>query len=307
MNTQEIEIGNDETLFLIGGNHSVLSYFTGNNIVPESSKKNYFANLKKRQLYCDKNGIIYKNFIFPDKLYVYSHLHTHDVKSLYLNSYQDSEFNNNDIANLYLGDILIKTKESFLKTDTHLSLKGNTASTIAMIHDLFPDAVEIYTEHIEKSTRVKNNFSGDLGVKFSPVKTESIEGYQRPEYIVMSDNGVLNGNDGIMVLCKNKKAISDKTLMIFGDSFFRALLPHLSFFYRKIVFCRTRFFHNEIIKGFQPDVIFTGIAERYLSRCVHDSKRPHFFTYPLIKGKMQNPSQNFSDLFTEFCDREGLL
>ena len=81
----------------------------------------------------------------------------------------------------------------------------------------------------------------------------------------------------------------------------------MSFFYAEIVFCRTRFFHYEILKGFSPDIVFSGIAERYFSKCDMDEDRPNFFTYPLIKQKMLKPNEGFSDLFSEFFDMKKLL
>jgi hypothetical protein len=300
MNIEEIEIGTNETLFLIGGGHNVLKYFSEKSDIPETSIKNFYSNLKRRQNFCDKNEIIYKNFIFPDKLYVYKDLLSHDIKSLYLNAYEKSEYNVTDVKNTYLDSVIVNVENAFYKTDTHLALTGNQAVTIAIVEDLFPEFIEKFKIEIKENTKRKENFSGDLGIKFNPPKVENIMVYKKPSSVVMADNGLANGNDGIMVLVKNDNAISEKTLMIFGDSFFRAILPQLSFFYKKIIFCRSRYFHSEIIKGFQPDHIFTGIAERYFSRCFHDSQRPHFFTYSLVKAKTQSPDEEFSKLFSEF-------
>ncbi|WP_386260645.1 methyltransferase domain-containing protein [Sulfitobacter aestuariivivens] len=148
---------------------------------------------------------------------------------------------------------------------------------------------------------MQEDFSGDLGRKFTPPVTEPRE---RLRGAVMrkriGSNGMKGGNNGILILLESPDALTDKTLLIFGDSFFRQLLHHLCFFYRRVIFCRTRFFHYEMVDAFQPDHIFCGVAERYLSDVLPDDERPHFLAYPLVLGRAIEPDPLFPALWQKF-------
>jgi len=304
----EVLIGTENILFLNSGKHSVSNLFTGKKGIAEISKRNFFLNIKRRQNYCDKNNIIYLNVIFPEKLFLYKKYHTiNNCRSLYLDKYATSRHFRDDINNLYLGNSLVGVNDVFFKTDTHFSLNGNIEATKSILNIVNKEYIDFqsYTDYIKDGTNVKNEFIGDLGRKFDPPISEKTKIFTLDKQkVVIANNGLKNGNDGIIVLCENESAVSDQTLLIFGDSFFRSLLPHLSFFYKRIFFCRTRFFHHEIVKLIKPETIFTGMAERYMSKIDLDEEKFDFFAYPYIKNKPINPSKEFSHLFVKFISRK---
>ena len=120
--------------------------------------------------------------------------------------------------------------------------------------------------------------AGDLGSKFTPplfsykkVHTPSIN-------ISKIDNGVLR-NDGLAVYWFNPGSPSNKKVLIFGDSYFNLMSKFFSVYYREVLFLRTRFFHREVLKEFEADIVFTGNAERYLSRVESDEKAALFSNY----------------------------
>ncbi len=55
--TQDVIIGNDGFLFLSGGNHDVIKYFTGEKEPSEDSIEVFLRNISTREEFCLKNQI----------------------------------------------------------------------------------------------------------------------------------------------------------------------------------------------------------------------------------------------------------
>jgi len=299
-------VGKKDNLFLVAGAHNVMDLFKDKKNISEESIKNFFFNIKERQKYCKERNIYYNNIVFPDKIYVDREFHDIKVDSVFNSKYKSSSWYSDDLCNLYLGDGLAKKESMFYKTDTHLSLEGNINAVGMILKGLFSaDQIDNYKKYVYKDSFIDDLFSGDLGGKFDPNKTEKTKVFRyHRKNIKICDNGISNGNDGIIVLCENRNSISKQTLLIYGDSFFRALLPHFLFFYATVVFCRTKYFHYEDVDKFNPDVIFSGMAERYLSYVNIDSNRPNFFTYPYLKNKSIEPTKDFTEMFTKIYNNK---
>ncbi|MCA0947980.1 hypothetical protein LCM08_23880 [Salipiger pacificus] len=309
--TDEVHVGRDGFLFLAGGNHGVFSYFTGKSDPELGSAQTFRENLESRASYCAEHDLLFRTVIFPEKCFALSSetgIEDH-FESLYQRCYA-SEVGKSPAAGMvkYPVEKLRENSDAFSRTDTHYAAWGNLYIVQQLLMDIFPDHVSAGIDRIAELISDKPNFSGDLGRKFTPEKTETcsvVKGRAVP--FSMAANGLKGGNDGICVLVSSPQAISDKTLLIYGDSFFRQMLPMLAVFYRKVIFCRTRFFHYEMVSAFRPDHVFCGLAERYLSRCSADSKRPHFLSYPIVLGREMTPDAEFSELWQEFVHRQRLL
>jgi hypothetical protein len=107
-------------------------------------------------------------------------------------------------------------------------------------------------------------------------------------------------------LTESPDSKTDKTLLIFGDSFFRVMLNQLAWGFRRVVFCRSAYFHSELVDAVKPDVIFGGAAERYLADVAPDDVRPHFLAYTLLAGRKMAPEPGFAELFAKFFDQASL-
>lgn len=304
--------GRDGYLFLSGGEHSVFSYFTGKSAPQAGSPEVFWANLAGRAAWCASAGIVWRHVIFPEKCVILRDLLAPgmDISSLFLRHYAPlaSDYASGGLPVLYPVAALTQEQGCCARTDTHYSARGNIRITSAIVQDLFPEAQAEFLSRGLALLQPREIDTGDLGRKLVPPRSEMADCLtKRIVPFKMGSNGISGGNDGIMVLIESRAAISDKTLLIFGDSFFRATLPMLAVFYRNIVFCRSRFFHSEIIRAIRPDHIFTGQAERYLTRIAADSDRPHFLSYPYIKGHRMTPDETFCTLWPKLVAAEGLL
>ncbi len=142
----EVFRASDNMLFLLQGKHSVIELFSGKKKIAEISKRNLFVNLKRRQNYCDKQQIEYKNIIFPDKIFINNEYLNIPIESLYESQYISSRYYRDDINNEYLGSSMKNLKGMFFKTDTHFSLKGNKKAVELILKNAFEE--DIFLGHL---------------------------------------------------------------------------------------------------------------------------------------------------------------
>lgn len=285
-------VAKDKMAFLIEGNHSILKYLTGELSPSKASIDSFEHNVINRHNFCSERGIIYKHIIFPDK-------HTIFEKDFPI-------YPMNILGKLYLRQLSLEARNliiypieslsrekniSCLKYDTHLSDKGSLIVLKDILRNV--DLVHIPTlRKIENSINKSIIRAGDLGSKLSHKPTEEVFILQ-PSWRIQSFTSPGGFNDGMIDILFSPDSYTDKTLLLFGDSFFRMMLPHFSAFFRKVICLRTRFFHKEMVELIQPDYVFSGNVERYLSQVASDTESHPFFLYPQIK----NNQAKMDDIF----------
>ncbi|TCP58321.1 hypothetical protein EV663_1481 [Rhodovulum bhavnagarense] len=286
---KQVHRGKDGFLFLSGGRHGVFELFSGASSPAPGTAMVFCCNLNARSDYCELTDREFRMVVFPDKCVALRDkvgLAT-PLGSLYARCFADQVAASGAAWQVrYPLGPLDGHEDAFTRTDTHYSALGNLAMVKAILTGLVPDAMLAEGgARIEACIVERPGICGDLGTKLSPAPQETATVLRgSPVVLHMRGNGIKGGNDGICILVDSPEALGKKTLLIFGDSFFRALLPMLAVFYRRVIFCRTRYFHTEMVEAFAPDDIFCGVAERYLSRCNPDADRPHFLSYPLLLG-----------------------
>ncbi|WP_413404357.1 MULTISPECIES: hypothetical protein [unclassified Synechococcus] len=307
----------DKILFLEGGNHSVFELFSEEsfNKKEKKIKKNasiYARNLKSRKRHCEKLKIPFINLIFPDKCVAFSQhqeLLPYNLKSLFLDCYLQQYPDISTTTEYLLKELA--DPNCWLKTDTHLSPEGRIAATKSITSSrlLFDqDQILLNKRRLEgiENQVMNKKYIGDLGRKLVPPCEELIKChaiYSDSSLFKKANNGISSGNEGIIEIIASQIGLIDSKLLIFGDSFMRQQLESLSLIFNKIIFMRTRYFHDEIVSDIRPDFVITSCAERYLSSISPDSEAPNFYYYPYLKRKALNPSPSFFDLWEEILER----
>lgn len=294
-------------LVLTGGNHAVLNLMSAQGRPADGAVATFWDNTAERTRYCASRELAFSTWVFPDKLTIFADdpaFAGQGVGSLYLRHYRTVQSATHAHVH-HLGDV-ITAPDDFQQTDTHLSAAGIRNAVLAMARSLDLPGQDAFAEKVAATWKLEDAHSGDLGVKFTPPMTgrallpSPVTNHRR------GSNGMAAGNDGMMDLLCTPDSVTDKTLLIFGDSFFRQSLGYLTFFFRRIVFLRTRYFHKEMVAAVNPDVVFCGMAERFLSNVIPDDSRCHFLAYPYVKGRALNPSRFFSVLWSEMIDDRQL-
>lgn len=208
-----------------------------------------------------------------------------------------------DVVDLH--DCLLELgSESFFKTDTHLTFEGKVVTTKEILSHFFDknflteQDVDFRLSSLKGSERL---MLGDLGSKLEPR-------VQEKRYDINATNlkrfsNQVGANDGLAVVVFNKEKIKtlpkkeSPRLLIFGDSFAERTLPLLGQVYQEILFCRSRYFHEEIIDIFKPDHVITESAERYFSSVRSDLMCPRFNLVYGLKGNRHSEDKEFYKAF----------
>lgn len=294
----------DGRLLLVGGNHGVERMFNVKNpIAPERQVSVFLENNRTRMAWTSERGISYSQWVFPDPIMFQGVMPLGSVRSIFEASVPLSLRGGNIHYPLSLLD---KFPDRQSRTDSHYSLIGNMyLSAEVARHVLSTDFTEEVNDLYSRRS-LPVSFTGDLGVQCNPKISEYRSQPPRLEDVKSASNGVQSGNMGIIHLVHSPNAKTKRTLMIFGDSFFRSMLPELARYWEKIVFFRTQFFHIEMISSVMPDDILCGLAERYFATTQPDTIRPHFLAYPLISGRRTSPEEGFASLWGEMINSNAL-
>lgn len=113
---------------------------------------------------------------------------------------------------------------------------------------------------------------------------------------VFDNYSSLPGNSNNICFMHNRFALSERRLLVMGDSFIRSGLTYFSQAFRDIAYVRSAQFQGDMVDLFCPDVIISSNAERYLSRVGADADS----TSVLLSGygvPSYKPSDHFTDAY----------
>ncbi len=269
--------------FLIAGGHRVLDYITGKATPTAQSLANFEANIAGRAQLAARIGAPYLHVIFPDKQSVLRE----EFPVRPLNSLGETYLAALDPA--LRGAVLFPAErlredcaEPYCPLDTHLTDHGSLTVLREMLARLGV-AAEPALDAIEARITRDLISTGDLGSKLTPPRKQSMKKLV-PGWPYRGFHGFTAANDGAVDIVISPEAPVQKTVLIFGDSFFRLMLAHLSGVFGRVVCLRTRFLHPEMVELIRPDLLLSGNAERYLSAVTADTEAHGFALYPLLKG-----------------------
>ena len=291
--------GHRDQLFLVGGGHSILAYTSGKLQPTQASISNFELNLKQRHALSEKRGARYVHVIFPDKQSVLTEAFPFPDPICLGEVYLDRLTSLSDHV-VYPRDSLRREGNScFLHTDTHLSDYGTSLVTAQLLQrfsqKLDPNAIKTLTARITSGRA----HCGDLGSKLSP-PVYSNEMFFGPGWPAKLFSNKLSRNNGLVDLWFHSAAVSPERVLMFGDSFGRDLARGLSYWFGEVMFLRTPYYHFDIVNQFQPDIIISENAERYLSHVGLDEQRPSFFMFPYLKSQdtPYRPDPKFAEAFS---------
>lgn len=284
--------------FLIGGNHSVLDYITERATPSIESFDNFKLNIARRAYLSNLAKCQYLHVIFPDKQSVLSA--EFPIKTACRLGDKYIEHISPDGLGkfvLYPANLIKDAlgQQSYERHDTHLSDSGSLV-VLSKILDALGIKVSQSLKVIHECINLKRKSTGDLGNRFSPPLTqETLALNPNWNHSKFGSNGL--SNNGQIDIYFSPDSTTDKKVLIFGDSFFRLMLPQLSKIFRQVVFLRTPYFHAEMVELVRPDVVLTGNAERYLANVSSDLNAPAFQMYAYTHNSNSKPSSLFLNAF----------
>jgi hypothetical protein len=294
-----VMFGRDGYLFLLDGGHHVFDLLLGMRKIAEQSRANVGENIDRRAAVCRRAGAGYLHVIYPDKHSILTdEFPVKDPFRLaddYLNKLPGIlqwVFYPRQVLRDAVGPV-------FLQTDTHLTDRGNIVAAGAVVERLLGESQAEHVNRLLTSSEWKESErAGDLGGRFDPPLSERHNVLRKWWPIKWFHNNLTGGNDGMADVLFSPEAVYRNRVLVFGDSFSRDLSGYLSYFFKEVVFLRTRYFHDDIFQQIQPDFVITSNVERYLSHCESDDSRPSFFMYPHLSELNYAPDKAFAEAFS---------
>ncbi|WP_449373258.1 hypothetical protein [Arthrobacter psychrolactophilus] len=277
--------------FLEAGSHRPLKFASGELRPSATSLQTFSGNIEARAEHAQSRGIPYAHVVFPDKQSVlveeFPFKPVIRLGETYLNHVVE------DAARrvIYPADDLRAVDGACMPLDTHLSDTGTLVVLRQMLNAVGVNAPATLTT-IERCITKPRRWPGDLGGKLDPPLFQEVLTLDPDwEFTALSSGGGFN--DGLIDILFSPDAPLDQTVLLFGDSFFRLMLKPLSGVFKRVVFLRTRFYHREMIELIEPDIVFTGNAERYLSRVDSDHDAIPFMLYRHVRGVTEQFDSEF--------------
>lgn len=288
-------IGKDGWLFLYSGSQNQFSFLKGEKKIDAISVDNFLSNIHSRREYCRRKSIDFCHIVFPSKPVVkikyLPHEHN-DIKSLFRSYFQKRL--DSDSGVFYPFEELEKLDEnhsSFHKYNTHNSDRGYLEIVKFIFSKLdYEICFEDFIEGFDKRM-----VGGDLAnmISLSSLVEEDFVILKKNKKVYRVGNRkYLQGNTGDVVILNNESSLSKKRLLVFGDSFIKDSLKFLIIYFREIFYIRSRFFHQDIVEAYSPDVVFTSNAERYLCS-VKSDKEANNFIMSLYGNKNYKPEDSY--------------
>ncbi|SEP92975.1 hypothetical protein SAMN04488038_102245 [Solimonas aquatica] len=278
-------IGSRDELYLAGGAHGMLQYALGELRPKPSSVAAFKENLASRKAICESLGLPYLHLVAPEKYKVYCD--DFPVKNALspVDHYREcGDF-------VYPDKLLQAVSEgrTYFRNDTHWAPHGQIeiacflASTFGL--QKIPEARQAMLAAL-----APRRFVGDLGNKLATQPSEDALRLRASPLYSEYENGLAQDNskpvnDGRLILGLSEHPTAQGRLLIFGSSFLWTSMPYLGYLFKEVVFCRTRFFHPEMIHMVRPDYVVSEMAERYLSQVTPDAEAPPFLLMPYLLNR----------------------
>lgn len=314
--------GKEGFLFLAGGRHSPYAYAKGQLHVDPKSIQTFWRNIRLRQDQMLKRGVSYLHLVVPDKHNICKDVFPDPISvtlaSVYLSA---CPTNSPDLAKnvvFPLEDLRTQFREVCSRVDTHLEPLGLILCIKALnsqFHNL--ETSQLYPVHqscdpadrlLSRLVVTDEAWAGDLGSKLDPAQTEPRRRLAVGRSVQFFSNRFAGGNNGICDLYFNLEQLgSGARVMVFGDSFGRALAGIIAPLVAEVFFFRTPFLHVDLVNQIRPTHVITQNVERYLSNVVPDQERSCFWLYPHLKDQPYHPPLGFIHAMNAVTAADGPL
>lgn len=278
----DVLVTKNGTAFLAGGNQQTLKYATGELSPSPSSVRAFADNIRGRFEHARSLKLPYAHVIFPDKQSILdSEFPLRPLIKLGETHLKDMPA---DTASLVIYPVpeLQAEGDACMPLDTHLSATGTLVVLERMLRHIQLDA-DAALERVRSRIVQPYSWTGDLGNKLDPPRTQEVLVLSPDwEHTLLNSGGGFN--DGMVDIVLSPHAPVNRTVLLFGDSFFRQMLKHLSGVFTRVVLLRTRYYHREMVELIEPDIIFSGNAERYLAHVDIDDNAIPFMLYRDTRG-----------------------
>jgi hypothetical protein len=270
-------VGREGWLFLCGGTNANLGQYVGAVKMASGWLEEWRDVLRRREVEAGDLGISTATLVVPDKLAVYEEHYPEELRRQGPRPIERLM----EEADLPISYPLAELRaaaaagdEVYLRTDTHLTFRGNELLFRSILDDLGVQSTPDFSSLPMRSYPI----TGDLGVKFAPpIVSVASEPNSLFEAEIVEDNRAeieaVKGHIGTRRVFRNERAPDQRTAIVFGDSFgfSAAYYQGLSWFMAQ-VFSEVHFvwvpfgWDADYVRRVGAEAVLVQGAERFVGR-----------------------------------------
>jgi alginate O-acetyltransferase complex protein AlgJ len=275
-------VGQDGWLFLCGGSNANLGQYVGAVEMEPSWLQEWQQVIHRRSAEADALGVATATLVVPDKLPVYEEHYPEELKRVGPRPIERL-LAAPELPIVYplaeLRSAAAMGEEIYLRTDTHLTFRGNELLFLSAL-----DALEVEDHPTFPELPLRSYpIAGDLGSKFDPqiISIVSEPGSLHHAEIVEDNHeeiAAVEGHIGKRRVFRNENAQDPRVAVIFGDSYGNGVAHYqgLSWFmaqvFREVHFVWVPFgWDADYVRRVGAEAVLIQGAERFVARVPHVS------------------------------------
>lgn len=299
-------VGREGWLFLCGGTNANLDQYVGEAQMEAGWLEKWQEAVHRREAVARELGLVTALLVVPDKLAVYEEHYPEELRRVGPRPVErllaDAE-----LSIFYpLADLRAAAasgEEVYMRTDTHLTFRGNQLLAAAVMGALGVQGQPDFSAVPLRAYPV----SGDLGAKFDPpivgiVREPGSLGDAR----IVEDNraeiAAVDGHIGTRRVFHNDAAPDSRVAVVFGDSFgfsapnYQGVSWFLAQVFREVHFIWIPFgWDTDYIRRVGAEVVLVQGAERFVARAPHTEVDASALAEETLRRKQPAGIESVSD------------
>ena len=271
---ETVSIGKDSWMFLSGSFYAITPDLTKSNLYSDNDLKQAVKGWEDRKHELAADSIEYYKAFWPDKHYIYSEFMPFNMQLLNKDTIarcdQAIQYLAQKKSDVHIIDVrqeLLNEKKNHtvhLKHDSHWNAYGGFIAYTKLLKQMEIKFPELKPHPLEDFNVTWHEETGGdlvnmLGIKSTELKPTFILKNDSSKTVVMPiDNYPIK-----TVIYENKAASSNLTLLVFRDSYTKALEQYLTLHFKKIVLIWDTPYSKELVKKVNPDIVLESYVTRY--------------------------------------------
>lgn len=269
-------VGHGGQLLLRGGSNAILGQYTGEVQMAPDWLDSWRRLIHTRRLEMQAMGLASAFLIVPDKLAVYRDNYPEPLES---HGQRPAERLRSvpELEVLYpLDELRAADEDVFLRTDTHLTFRGNEVLFTSLL-----GALGVEKPDFSELPMRRYAFTGDLGSKFDPpIVSIAVEPNTLRDAEIIADNRpeieAVGGHIGTRRVFRNERATDRRVAVLFGDSFgfaapsYQGISWFMAQVFREVHFVWVPFgWDPDYVREVGAEAVLIQGAERFVARVPH--------------------------------------
>lgn len=296
---ENVMIFNDVLFLYQNHENCQFQYLIGNKKVTQENIDTFQINIDHNVTLSKKHNFLYKHIVFPAKPTCFKPRFKNlgiEIRPLFSKAHEHSAVYYPPLQNI-----------DFHKEDTHCNILGDLKIMFVVLAELYPHItlpnpiLKKNIVHLDLAEKIHDNYTGtevQVIAGFNNIITRCTKSY--------SLNSALHVSSGTIIYKKNPYAYYKQRLLLFGDSCFQQIMFDIfTSLFTEVLFFRNPYVMEDIIQCYEPDVVLSGNAERYLIAVPNSSRPIPWFMHYLSANRFNSQKVSQKDfmgllrLFTE--------